>query len=271
MRYGCRAHDIGQWTADTLAARLAAKGIQSIQLAPFKAISFTGALASHAASIGDALRKNHIVTAVVGCYINPINPNPQVREQSIETFFDYLGCVHQLNGNLVGLETGTPTVDYTPTPLAHTEEAFMDMVRTLERLVEKAETLSETYIGIEAVHCHTVSTAKKMKRLIQLLASPRVRVIFDPVNLIDSSNALNQKDLFAEYVDLLHDTISVVHVKPHHNALDTEAAYGWIRKTSQDLDILLEEVPESELVVELAKIRAQTFKGNDNENCSHQH
>lgn len=259
MRYGCRAHDFGQLTADTLAARLAAKGVQSIQLAPAKAISFKGDLASNAASIGDALCKHHIVTAVVGCYINPLHPDPQVRNHNIETFFNHLEVVHQLNGNLVGLETGTPTVDYTPTPLAHTEEAFMDMVRTLARLVEKAETLPETFVGIEAVHCHTVSTAKKMKRLLQLLASPRVRVIFDPVNLIDETNALNQQSLFAEYVDLLHDSISVVHVKPHYSALDTEAAYGWIRKTSKELDILLEDVPESEIIVELEKIRNQTF------------
>lgn len=271
MRFGCRVHDIGQWTADTLAERLAAKGVQSIQLAPTKAISFNGDLASNAASIGDALRKHHIVTAVVGCYINPIHPDPQIRNLNIATFFTHLECAHQLNGNLLGLETGTPTADYTPTPLAHTEEAFLDMVRTLARLVEKAEALLETFIGIEAVHCHTVSTAKKMKRLIQLLASPRVRVIFDPVNLMNGSNSLNQQDLFAEYVDLLHDTISVVHVKPHYTALDTEAAYGWIRNTPQDLDILLEEVPENEIDLELQNIRTHISKGNENENCSHKH
>lgn len=261
MRYGCRAHDFGQWTADTLAARLAAKGVQSIQLAPAKAICFDGDLAANASSIGDALRKNHIVTAVVGCYINPIHPDLQIRNQLVETFFTHLECANKLNGQLVGLETGTPTADYSPTPRAHTEEAFQDMVRTMARLVEKAESLPDLFIGIEAVHLHTVSDAKKMKRLIHELGSNRVRIIFDPVNLIDESANVDQTALFSDYIDVLHDRISVVHVKPHYTALNAEAAYGWIQHCSHNLDILLEGVAENEIEHELENIRHHILKG----------
>jgi sugar phosphate isomerase/epimerase len=262
MRYGCRAHDFGQCTADTLAARLAAKGVQSIQLAPGKAICFAGDLATHAVSIGNALREHHIATAVVGCYINPIHPDMQMRNQSVETFFTHLECAHKLNGQLVGLETGTPTADYSPTPLAHTEEAFQDMLCTMERLVERAESLPALFIGIEAVHLHTVSNARKMNRLIRELGSARVRVIFDPVNLIDAATEIDQRSLFSEYIDLLHDRISVVHVKPQYTALNTQAAYGWIRQCSQPLDILLEGVSENDVERELATIKKQISEGS---------
>jgi len=261
MRYGCRAHDFGQCTADALAARLAAKGIQSIQLAPGKAICFTGDLAEQAATIGDALRKHHIATAVVGCYINPIHPDMQMRNQSVETFFTHLDCAHKLNGSLVGLETGTPTADYSPTPLAHTESAFQEMLRTMERLVERAESLPDLFIGIEAVHFHTISNATKLKRLILELGSTRVRVIFDPVNLIDEAADVDQTAIFPEYIDLLHDRISVVHVKPQFTTLNTEVAYGWIRHCSQPLDVLLEGVSENDVERELAKIQEQIAKG----------
>jgi sugar phosphate isomerase/epimerase len=261
MRYGCRAHDFGKCTVDTLAARLAAKGVQSIQLAPEKAICFDGDLTTHAASIGDTLRKHRIATAVVGCYINPIHPDMQMRNQSVETFFTHLECAHKLNGSLVGLETGTPTPDYSPTPLAHTEEAFQDMLRTMERLVERAESLPDLFIGIEAVHLHTVSNAPKMKRLIRELGSARVRVIFDPVNLMDETTEVDQRALFSEYIDLLHDRISVIHIKPQYTALNTEAAYGWIRQCSQPLDILLEGVSENDIERELAKFKEQIAKG----------
>ena len=82
MRIGVRAHDFGKLPAEELAARISARGLSCVQLALSKAIAgidlkpgeLNPGMAFH---IGQAFHRHGLQIAVLGCYINPIHPDPE--------------------------------------------------------------------------------------------------------------------------------------------------------------------------------------------------
>lgn len=68
-------------------------------------------------------------------------------------------------------------------------------------------------MGIEGVHFHVINTPTKMKRLVDDLNSPNVRVIFDPVNYINTANYKNQDEIINTHFDLLGEKTKLLHLK----------------------------------------------------------
>jgi L-ribulose-5-phosphate 3-epimerase len=79
-------------------------------------------------------------------------------------------------------------------------------------------------VGIEGVHFHVINTPTKMKRLVDDLNSPNVRVIFDPVNYINTANYKNQDEIINTHFDLLGEKTKLLHLKDF-KLVDGEVAY----------------------------------------------
>ena len=258
MRIGARAHDYGTLPADTLAARLASHNLCCAQLALNAAIEGLALKPGQlnpglAWEIGQAFQRNGVQIAVLGCYINPIHPDPEVRAGLIEFFRDHLRHVRDLGGSLVGLETGTPNADYSAHPDTGSEEHFQDMLRTMEQLVAEAEKHG-VKVAVEAVTHHTTSTPRKMKRLLDELQSTNVVVIHDPVNLINADNADDQARMIEEPFQLYGERIKIIHAKDFSmedgnyrqiptgfGILDYERLCRLIAAAGPGMSILLEE------------------------------
>jgi sugar phosphate isomerase/epimerase len=206
--------------------------------------------------IGRAFQKHGVQIAVLGCYINPANPDPVTRGQSLQWFKDHLRYARDFGCAIVGLETGTPTVDYSPHPDTQSEPAFQTMLSSIAELVECAEHHG-AIVCIEAVTVHTVSTPKRMKRVLDTIRSSNLQVIFDPVNLINQDNYKDQDRIMQESFDLFGDRIAIIHakdfkiengvykqVKTGEGILNHKLFMNWVTARKPGISILLEEASE---------------------------
>jgi len=261
IRIGVRAHDFGRMSPDELASRIAAKGLTCVQLALNKAIAgldlqagdMTPGLAFH---VGQAFQRNGVQIAVLGCYINPIHPDPAVREGLLAFFKDHLRYARDFGCGLVGLETGSVNADYSPHPDNQGEAAFQQMLASISELVQEAQRFG-VVVGIEAVTSHTVSTPARMRRVLDTICSNNLQVIFDPVNLISLENHRDQDRIIRESFDLFGDRIAVVHAKDFtiqdgayrqvrtgQGRLNYRLLLDWVQKRKPGISILLEEADE---------------------------
>ena len=217
FRFGVRAHDFGRLPAETLAAKIAAKGLVCTQLALTKAIAGLelkpGQLNPGLAfDIGQAFQRHQVQIAVLGCYINPLHPDPATRTGLLNWFKEHLRFARDFGCGLVALETGSLNADYSPHPDNHSAAAFEQSIASLATLVEEAERFGVT-VGIEGVSHHAVSTPAKMRTVLDTLRSPNVQVVFDPVNLLSLANHGDQDRVIQESFDLFGDRIAIIHAK----------------------------------------------------------
>ena len=258
---GVRAHDFGCDTAERLAARIAAQGFSGVQLALNKAISGLNLQAGDltaelAREIGVAFARHGVGIEVLGCYINPIHPDLVTRKKLLAYFKDHLRFARDFGCGIVALESGSVNTDYSPHPANHGEAAFQEMLASISELVAEAERFG-VCVGFEAVHCHTVSTAQKMRRVLDNIGSKYLRVVFDAANLLSPESFREQARIVSDSLDLLGDHIAVVHAKDfifESGALKTVPAgrgelnfapvLEFVRSQKSGVSVLLEEAGE---------------------------
>ena len=263
LRIGVRAHDFGCAPAEELAALIAARGFCCVQLALNKAIAGLNLRAGEltaelARNIGRAFARQGVSIEVLGCYINPIHPDLKTRRALLDYFKDHLRFAREFGCGLVALESGSVDPNYLPHPANHGDEAFDAMLESLSELVAEAESCGVT-VGLEAVTAHTVSSAQKMRRVLDMLGSKHLKVVFDPVNLLCAENAGEQACVIPGALELLGNDIAVIHAKDFAlesgtlktvpagcGQLDYAPVLQFIRSRNPGLAILLEESgPES--------------------------
>jgi sugar phosphate isomerase/epimerase len=126
--------------------------------------------------------------------------------------FTQIEVAKELGLNLVGTETtnfGTSSME----GKLSREDTYLNMKDSVLRMVEKAEQLNVN-VGIEPVAEHTLYSAEMTRRLIDEVNSAKLRVIFDPVNLILTQSDIEmQEQIFSSFVNLLGEEISALHVK----------------------------------------------------------
>lgn len=216
-RLGIRAHDLGRFPPDELARRVAEEGLDCVQLALGKAIDGVemapGVIhAGMASSIGAAFARNRVRIEVLGCYINPIHPDPETRRSLLGLFKEHLQHARGFGCNIVALESGSLNADYSPHPENVGEAAFQELLGSMNELVSEAERCG-VVVGIEAVTCHVISTPEKMRRLLDAIPSPHLQVVYDAVNLLSLANCLEQRDIMRRSFDQFGDRIAVAHLK----------------------------------------------------------
>lgn len=261
MRIGVRAHDFGKLPADELAGRIAAKGLSCVQLAVSKAIAgidlkpgdLNPGVAFH---IGQAFHRHGIQIAVLGCYVNPIYPDPEARRVLLGFFKEHLRFARDFGCGLVALETGSINADYSFHPDNHGEPAFQMFLASIASLVEEAEKFG-VIVGIEGVTTHVVSTPARMRRVLDTIASNHLQIVFDPVNLLSMENYQEQDRLVNEAFDLYGDRIVAIHAKDFiienrafkavrtgQGHFNYDLLLGLIQKRKPYISILLEEAGE---------------------------
>lgn len=221
IQYGMRAHDICppgpmHKTLDTIAAMK----IPHIQLAMGKSFSdLDVSYGRYSAGLGRCLREElsgrGLHVAVLGCYINPANPDRDAREEAIGRFIDHLRYARHIGADMVGTETGRMSRDFSVTEATQSEACYELVLDSFRRIVRAAEQIGST-VGIEGVFDHTISTPKRMRRLLDDLDSENVEVILDAVNLIPpeaESDPAVQCAIIDEAFRLYGPRISVLHLK----------------------------------------------------------
>lgn len=218
INIGLRAHDYGQGSPEEIAEILGRYDVSCIQLALAKSFPFIkeepGQLSPGLGNyIRDSFANKGINISVLGCYINPIHPDPIIKEQSLLRFEEHLRFARDFGCAIVGTETGSRNADCTYHPDSQTEEAFLELVASVKRLSKTAEKYG-TIVGIEGVaHHHTIHSYEKMARMLELVDSPNVQIIYDPVNFFPLDECQQQEKLMDDAFALFGDKMVAIHSK----------------------------------------------------------
>ncbi|QQO10822.1 sugar phosphate isomerase/epimerase family protein [Breznakiella homolactica] len=219
VQIGLRAHDFGKTTPELLAESLVSFRPASIQLAFAKALvnppQVPGGLShGYANYIRSVFEKQNIRIAVLGCYINPVHPDADIRNRMLLSFEEHLRFARDFNCPLVGTETGSCNPDCSWHPDTEKPATFDLFCRSIERLLTAAEKCG-SIVGVEAVAGqHTISSVELMEKLIEKMASPALKVIYDPVNLIPETGlAESQEAFFSKAFSAFGKHITAIHSK----------------------------------------------------------
>jgi len=97
-------------------------------------------------------------------------------------------------------------------PENDTPQALSDMRETMKIAVTYAEEYG-VYMGVEPEEGTVVDYASKARQLLDDMASPWLKIIFDGANLIHKGEANRMQEVLKEAFDLLGNDIILIHGK----------------------------------------------------------
>lgn len=213
-----RCHDIcPKSDIDTVFNAVRDNQINQIQLALGKSIAGYDFDYGHYSPgfgrmIRQKLEERNIHVAVLGCYINPTNPDETERQKAVRKFIEHLKYARAIGADMVGTETGRYDAAFHVVPYTYTEGCYQLLLKSMREIVSAAEKLG-VIVGIEAVHDHTLYCPEMMRRFLEDIDSPNVEAILDPVNLISAENYKDQDEVIEKAFRLYGDRIGAIHVK----------------------------------------------------------
>jgi len=264
MIIGARAHDFGKLPVKELALKVSERGFACVQLALGKAIyaidCSSGKLSPGLGNyIRDSFKKENVQIAVLGCYINHIHPSISERRKEIERFKEHIRFARDFGCSIVGTETGTLKVYGADDYDNESEAAFDTLIESLKELVVEAEKFG-VIVGIEGGKNEVVTTPQRMRRVLDLIPSNNLQVIYDPTNYLSALNYKNQDEIIKDAFSLFGDRMVIVHAKDFvvcDGIINTVAAgrgnlnYELILKLLKEkkpfINILLEDIREEEM------------------------
>jgi L-ribulose-5-phosphate 3-epimerase len=217
MRLGIRAHDTKYAPLDELIPNIHSMGFKCMHIALTKSIKeFTPDICTMTPGLAMHMRElcieNKVDVAVLGCYLNLCNPNPEQHKKIVEKYKANIRFASILGCGVVGTETGAVNEEYKYEPANHTEEALNLFIENLKPIVKYAEQFG-VIIAIEPVWKHIVCTIERARKVLDAIDSPNLQIIFDPVNVLYPGNIDRQDEIIEQAFDLLRDEIAVVHCK----------------------------------------------------------
>lgn len=217
MRLGIRAHDTKYTPLDELIPNIHNMGFKCMHIALTKSIKeFTPDICTMTPGLAMHMRElcieNKVDVAVLGCYLNLCNPNPEQHKKIVEKYKANIRFASILGCGVVGTETGAVNEEYKYEPANHTEEALNLFIENLKPIVKYAEQFG-VIIAIEPVWKHIVCTIERARKVLDAIDSPNLQIIFDPVNVLYPGNIDRQDEIIEQAFDLLRDEIAVVHCK----------------------------------------------------------
>ena len=254
MKLGVRAHDYGRHSAAKLAEMIAAEGFEAVQLAVPKAIegieSYETMTESDACVIYEAFAKKQIDISVLGCYIDISCMNSELRLEHLRRFERALCWGKELQAGMVGTESSFGIVS-----MEDKKKTFGLVKDGVARIVEQAEACGVN-VGIEPVAAHALYSAEWTRELLDFIDSSRLKVIFDPVNLLTLETIENQETLWDACFAAFGKDIGAVHLKDFtvekngrfapcllgEGLMKYDRIFEWLHRENSSISILREEI-----------------------------
>lgn len=223
FQIGIRLHDVNaklgaeEQTLEARADKAKAEGFSCLHLALSKVIkgmsfddcALTEGLALY---VRRTLATRELDVAVLGCYLNLAHPDPEKLWEIQSRYYGHLRTAVLMGAGVVGTETGAPNPEYRMDEQTHTAQALDTFIRGLAPVVERAEHWGVS-IAIEPVWKHIVYDTDRALQVLRAIASPNLRIILDPVNLLYAGNAGERDRIIGEAIDKLGEYVAVVHLK----------------------------------------------------------
>lgn len=214
IQLGVRAHDVPATSLVELVNKAKQANFTNLHFAPaklqqfVKAQNMTPGLAHY---LYTPIQRAGLTISILGCYVNMVHPDPVAREQAIQTFETYLDSARWFGDAVVATETGSVDVNgYTPRNF--TDQAFAEVVTSVQRLARHAEAVGALF-AIEPGVNHPIFNIERTSQLLDAANSPNLKLIFDPVNLITQANYQQQKQLISQFIETFKQQIVSFHLK----------------------------------------------------------
>lgn len=218
LNLGFRTHDFGRkfQNADQI-GQLASSYRKNacLHFAPYKVLDNAPKPMTEewAASVKNDLAAHGVSVAVLGCYINPVHPDPDTLETELRKFENGIEVANALGAGLVATETGSLDPRNIRCEDTWSDKNWTRFLNIIERLLNCAVKHNVT-MAIEAVaDKNTIDTPKRMFSVMETFKSPNLRCLFDAVNIMPIKGVDNWYTYYDQAVSMLAPYIRAMHLK----------------------------------------------------------
>ena len=219
MNIGIRLHDTRPGTLKERLAFAKAQGFSCAHVALSKVLDdFSMEEApekltdEYAIRVRQDFEASGLECAVLGCYLNLADPDPERRERTQEIYKAHLRFAAKIGARVVGTETYANPESRFAEPAPRSEEAFRLLLDSLKPVVRCAEETGAV-LAVEPVWYHIISTPERAARMLEELKSDHVQIILDSVNLISPEQADRAEKIVRNAITLLGDRVRILHMK----------------------------------------------------------
>lgn len=212
MKYGCRAHDYGCFTAQELARTLADRGYNAAQLAMPKAIrgiaDMNGISPEQLEEIRTAFAAADVEITVLSCYRDLSSPDDGTRTAAVADVCRALHYQKAAGAKQVGSESSCRFLS------EEQKAAELPLLTdSILRIAEQAAKIDACF-ALEPVFVHALGAVEKLRTLKETVGDgAHFHVIFDPVNVLTAENVDNQDALWPAWCEVIGKDLAAVHVK----------------------------------------------------------
>ncbi len=218
--------------------------------------------------IRNAATHRRIVMAAVSGTFNMIHPDPQRRRDGLRRLGVIAAACARLGTNVITLCTGTRDPDdlWRRHPDNDSPEAWHDLLVTLTKALTTADK-HDLILGVEPETGNVIDSARKARRLLDELRSPRLKIILDAANLFHPVDLARMDDVLDEAFDRLGGDLVLAHAKelaaagssgnlaPGDGVLDWDRYLRLLEESGYAGPLILHGVPEADVARGAAFLR----------------
>jgi len=155
-----------------------------------------------------------LTMAAVSGTFNLIHPDPKVRRDGLRRLSVLASACQRLDTSVITLCSGTrdPEDMWRRHPDNDSPEAWKDLVAAMGQALRIAEE-HEVTLGIEPEVANVIDSARKARRLLDEMKSPRLKIVMDAANLFHAGELAHMKEVLSDAFELLGRDIVLAHAK----------------------------------------------------------
>jgi len=217
MTLGIMAKTFARPTVEATLDAIAAHGIRTVQFSlscagmPDLPDRLDPDLCDHIRR--EMARRGIVMSALSGTF-NTIDPDPAKRSDGLRRLRVLASACERLGTRVITLCTGTRDPDdmWRRHPGNDAPEAWEEMVSSVRQAVSFAEETGVT-LAFEPEVSNVVDSARKARRLLDEIASPRLKVVMDGANVFHAGELPRMREVLDEAFALLGPDIALAHAK----------------------------------------------------------
>jgi sugar phosphate isomerase/epimerase len=213
-----------------------------------------------AARIGKELAARSIQVASVSGTFNMIHPDIAERQAGLRQLRTIAASCADLGSSLITLCTGTRdrVSMWRRHPDNDLPDAWDDLVATMSEALRIADEYHVT-LAFEPEVSNVIDSAQKARRLLDQMASPRLKVVMDGANIFHEGELPRMREILDEAFELLGDDVAMAHAKDldhdgdagnkaaGHGLLDYDQYVSLLSALKRPVPLILHGLDESQV------------------------
>lgn len=220
--------------------------------------------------IRSEMESRNISAAAISGTFNMIHPDAVQRRAGMRRLRVLAAACGQVGAPVITLCTGTrdPVNMWRRHPANDSAEAWRDLLISMQEAAAIGEEFRVT-LGIEPEVTNVVDSARKARRLLDEVRSPRLKVIMDGANLFHAGELPRMRQILDEAFELLGADVVLAHAKDlshdgdaghevaGHGVLDYDHYLGLLRRIDYGGPLILHGLTEGQVGEAAAFLRGK--------------